>query len=87
MTNKGPRRAATDGEWAGRLSQAREFQESARSLVRLADNKGYNGAITLMIIAAIPGEHARPPGCVAASARGARERAAGQAGEVLPAGF
>ncbi len=27
MTNKGPRRAATDGEWSGRLTQAREFHE------------------------------------------------------------
>lgn len=53
MTNKGPRRAATDGEWAGRLTQAREFHESARSLVTLAENKSYNGAITLMVTAAI----------------------------------
>ncbi len=27
MTNKGPRRAATDGEWSGRLTQAREEAE------------------------------------------------------------
>jgi hypothetical protein len=53
MTNKGPRRAATDGEWSGRLTQAREFHESARSLVTLAGSKSYNGAITLMITAAI----------------------------------
>lgn len=53
MTNKGPRRAATDGEWAGRLTQAREFHESARSLVTLADNTSYNGAITPMVTAAI----------------------------------
>lgn len=53
MTNKGPRRAATDGEWAGRLTQAREFHESARSLVTLAENKSYNGAITVMVTAAI----------------------------------
>lgn len=53
MTNQGPRRAATDGEWAGRLTQAREFHESARSLVTLADNKSYNGAITLMVTAVI----------------------------------
>jgi len=53
MTNKGPRRAATDGEWKGRLTQAREFHESARSLVTFAENKSYNGAITLMVAAAI----------------------------------
>lgn len=53
MTSKGPRSAATDGEWSGRLTQAREFHESARSLVTLAESKSYNGAITLMIAAAI----------------------------------
>lgn len=53
MTGKGPRRTATDGEWSGRLTQAREFLESARSLVTLAESKSYNGAITLMIAAAI----------------------------------
>ena len=53
MTNQGPRRAAADGESAGRLTQAREFHESARSLVTLAENKSYNGAITLMVTAAI----------------------------------
>ena len=53
MTNKGPRRAAADGEWSGRLTQAREFHESARSLVTLAEGKSYNGAITLMVTAAI----------------------------------
>jgi len=39
MTNQGPRRTAADGEWSGRLLQAREFHESARSLVTLADSK------------------------------------------------
>jgi hypothetical protein len=53
MTSKGPRRAAVDGEWSGRLNQAREFHESARSLVALAESRSYNGAITLMITAAI----------------------------------
>lgn len=53
MTNKGPRRTAANGEWAGRLTQAREFLESAHSLVTLAENKSYNGAITLMVTAAI----------------------------------
>ncbi len=53
MTNQGPRRSAIDGEWAGRLTQAREFHESARNLVPLAENKSYNGAITLMVTAAI----------------------------------
>ncbi|MDB5817912.1 MAG: hypothetical protein JWQ11_1552 [Rhizobacter sp.] len=53
MTNKGARRAAAEGEWAGRLTQAREFHESARSLVTLAGNSSYNGAITLMVTATI----------------------------------
>lgn len=53
MTNKGPRRPTADGEWTGRLTQAREFHESARSLVTLAENRSYNGAITLMVSAAI----------------------------------
>ena len=53
MTNQGPRRAAGDSEWSGRLTQAREFHESARSLVTLAQSKSYNGAITLMVTAAI----------------------------------
>ncbi|WP_157266706.1 hypothetical protein [Azohydromonas aeria] len=53
MTNQGARRAAADGEWSGRLTQAREFHESARMLVTLAGNSSYNGAITLMVTAAI----------------------------------
>lgn len=53
MTNQGPRRVAADGEWSGRLGQAREFHESARSLVTLAHSKSYNPAITLMVTAAI----------------------------------
>lgn len=53
MTNQGPRRKATDGEWSGRLAQAREFHDSARSLVTLAASKSYNGAITLRVAAAI----------------------------------
>ena len=53
MTKQGPRKPAVDGEWAGRLTQAREFHQSARSLVTLAGNISYNGAITLMVTAAI----------------------------------
>ena len=53
MTNKGPRRVAADGEWSGRLTQAREFHESARSLVTLAESSSYNGAISLMVASAI----------------------------------
>ena len=53
MTKQGPRRIASDGEWSGRLTQAREFHESARSLVTLGDSKSYNGAVTLMVVAAI----------------------------------
>lgn len=53
MSSKGPRRAAGDDEWRGRLTQAREFHDSARSLVTLAQSRSYNGAITLMVTAAI----------------------------------
>ena len=53
MTNQGPRRAAADGEWSDRLTQARDFHESARTLVTLAENRSYNSAITLMVSAAI----------------------------------
>lgn len=53
MTSKGPRRPAIEGEWSGRLMQAREFHDSARSLVVLATSNSYNGAITLMVTAAI----------------------------------
>jgi hypothetical protein len=53
MTNQAPRKAVGDAHSAARLLQAREFHESARSLVTLAENKSYNGAITLMITAAI----------------------------------
>jgi len=53
MTNQGARKAVADGAWTGRLHQAREFHASARSLVILADNRSYNGAITLMVAAAI----------------------------------
>lgn len=53
MTIQGPRKAVGDAHSAARLLQAREFHESARSLVTLAENKSYNGAITLMVTAAI----------------------------------
>jgi len=53
MTSQGPRRTASEGEWAGRLTQGREFHESARNLVTLAESKSYNSAITLMVTAAI----------------------------------
>jgi len=53
MTKKGPRKVIADSEWSGRRTQAREFHESARSLVTLAESKSYNGAITLMVAAAI----------------------------------
>ena len=35
------------------MLQAREFHESARSLVTLAQSKSYNAAVTLMVTAAI----------------------------------
>lgn len=53
MTNQGPRKSVDDAHSAARLLQAREFHESARSLVTLAENSSYNGAITLMVTAAI----------------------------------
>jgi len=53
MTNQGPRKPVRDGHSAARLLQAREFHESAQSLVTLGQNFSYNGAITLMVAAAI----------------------------------
>ena len=51
MTKQGPRRMAADCEWTGRLTQAREFHESARSLVTLAQSKSYNGDPALLAAA------------------------------------
>jgi len=53
MTNQGPRKAVEATHADARLLQAREFHESARSLVALRRGRSYNGAITLMITAAI----------------------------------
>lgn len=53
MTNQGPRKAVDAAYSSARLLQAREFHESARSLVALGQNKSYNGAITLVVTAAI----------------------------------
>lgn len=53
MTNQGPRKSVDASHAAARLLQAREFHESARSLVTLGQSKSYNGAITLMVTAAI----------------------------------
>jgi hypothetical protein len=53
MTGKSPRKAVDGGHAQARLLQAREFHESARSLVTLAQARSYNGAITLMVTAAI----------------------------------
>ncbi|MBI5334755.1 MAG: hypothetical protein HZB72_09265 [Burkholderiales bacterium] len=53
MSGQGPRKAVDPGHAPARLVQAREFHESARSLVTLAQNTSYNGAITLMVTAAI----------------------------------
>jgi hypothetical protein len=53
MTGKGPRKAVDGGHAPARLLQAREFHESARSLVTLAHSKSYNPAVTLMVTAAI----------------------------------
>lgn len=53
MTGRGPRKTVDGGHSPARLLQAREFHESARSLVTLAQSQSYNGAVTLMITAAI----------------------------------
>jgi hypothetical protein len=53
MTNQGPRKAVPAGHSAARLLQAREFHESARALVTLGRSKSYNGAVSLMVAAAI----------------------------------
>jgi hypothetical protein len=53
MTSRGPRKPVDAGHSSARLLQAREFHESARSLVTLGRSKSYNGAITLMVTAAI----------------------------------
>ncbi len=53
MTKLGPRKAVDAAHAAARRLQAREFHESARSLVTLGQNRSYNGAITLMVAAAI----------------------------------
>jgi hypothetical protein len=53
MTGKAPRKAVDGGHAPARLLQAREFRESARSLVTLAQSKSFNPAVTLMVTAAI----------------------------------
>ena len=53
MTGQGPRKPVDAGHASARLLQAREFHESARSLVTLGESKSYNGAVTLMVTAAI----------------------------------
>ena len=53
MTNLGPRKPVDVAHATARRLQAREFRESARSLVTLGQNRSYNGAITLMVAAAI----------------------------------
>ncbi len=53
MTNQGARKTVGAEHVAARLFQAREFHESARSLVTLGQSKSYNGAVTLMVTAAI----------------------------------
>lgn len=53
MTSRGPRKSVDAGHSSARLVQAREFHESARNLVALGQNTSYNGAISLMVSAAI----------------------------------
>jgi hypothetical protein len=49
MTAQGPRKSVGGDHWSGRLHQAREFRESARSLVTLEGSRTYNPTITLMV--------------------------------------
>jgi hypothetical protein len=53
MTGQGPRKPVGDAHWNGRLQQAREFREAARSLVTLEDSSTDNPAITLMVTCTI----------------------------------
>ena len=53
MTAQGPRKPVGDTHSNGRLHQAREFRESARSLVTLEGSSTYNPAIALMVACAI----------------------------------
>ena len=53
MTGQGPRKAVDGGNSSTRLLQVREFHESARRLVVLAQSRSCNGAVTLMVTAAI----------------------------------
>lgn len=53
MTSRGPRKPVDAAHARGRLLQAREFHESGRSLITLAQGGSYNGAVALMIMAAI----------------------------------
>ncbi len=53
MTAQGPRKQVDAAYAPGRLLQAREFHESARSLITLGQSRSYNGAVTLMVAAAI----------------------------------
>ena len=53
MNNQGPRTTVDATHAQGRLLQAREFHESARNLILLGQNQSYNGAVTLMCMAAI----------------------------------
>lgn len=53
MTGRGSRKVVDGGHAPARLLQAREFHESAHSLVTLAQSKSYNAAVTLMVTAAI----------------------------------
>lgn len=53
MTGRGSRKPVDGGHSPARLVQAREFHESARSLVTLGQNASYNGAVSLMVSAAI----------------------------------
>lgn len=53
MTNQGSRNSVGVDHWKGRLHQAREVRESARTLVTLESSSTYNPAIALIVACAI----------------------------------
>lgn len=53
MSSQGSRKAVDATHASARLLQAREFHESARTLVTLGQSSSYNGAVALMVTSAI----------------------------------
>ena len=54
MARQGPSKPAGSGEWEGRLRNARDFKRDAEDLLQMRDDdENANGAITLIVNAAI----------------------------------